>query len=1511
MGVSVLTPALPTFAAENKTINFDLGIYATFEGKSLRSLSGTGGQNVKAAYSTLPVDTDKNGQSATSVTPDTNLEMPWWGTDWTTFNTAPNGNKPEKPGTTTPVTWNGETFNFPGYSFAGWYAEDYRTNTAQKAINKLPKEFPYRDITYYARYITDGTQYKFTVEHKSDANHHAPIPENTEGNNVITEETQSYVLINRQARPKVIPGYKAVLKDSNIKIYEPGTTNPVEGKTYTNYNFAKAPDDENAVNATLTGEMINKDIKVTYEYSPDTDKTFTVVSEHNILGSNGAVLTTVVKRNAFHAEQDITGVGPDASLITAANGAQARYILVTTDGDTTGLASGASTEHVKAPSIESGTTAEPARYIARFEGSLNASTHALEGQMPNRGFSVSYTYVPNPDYHLAVTVRYVDPDGNELTRDVVAAASVDKTVTADNAIVYEANPDATVNIPLPDLSNLGYGEPIQNFVGEFAGSVKHYAAGASTGTLDLTLTDAPVDVTVTYPKNPTRWAKILFALDGGGKLVNHYENAGGANDYNDANNPEYDNSQADAVSLLKNADGSITLTQDILDDIFPIPVSDLGYKIEGFYEGSVAEGNRISNGTTLARTSIAPASSVTIHANFKKNSNWKDISFRFEGGNGSMSPSASTIQIYPYDAAGNARTIEWLEMNPDTARIEYFGLVPTASADSNYRIDWYLPNGSTLADRTDMAALEDGVVITARAVSTLPLVLGTPTLEGAINDTDGIPYIKLGALNNDVRVKYAITDESGIVLKVISNIDLQRANGIINDDILPDTTYKAYEVDSEESVNVGNNIADVAAKGAPAVGRTPVILPPVVSIDPADPDKNVAEFRPVTPGMDYAIIDENGDVVTGWITPDSNTLVVPGLDPDKPYTVVVKPTADPSAPTDRLPGQEIETVARSNQNQLIFVNSGDISVLSPTDLHHGNVPAGTVVTIQARPLNDAGELFTGRWDVLMGTPLNVSTDGNTQYQFTMPNSNVIIRAVYNGDATWHTATSSDAVGDNRSIGVVNPALPAGDYRISIDRQALSASELAAIDAQEADTYTGLWKLIVKVEKLVAGVWTDYVDPNLKLNTYIDTGLLRENQDYMLYEIATGSNASKVSGAYESVINDPDYTGSFSYEFDNGKAYAFGYIRPLYYRVTVKDGRTNSLITTLSVGARETVSDHSARYASSIVPAPYIDVNGITWTYVGLSSDRDSYVAFDDTLALTSDQTIWLYYESDRVDRAAERQELSDLIDSAQARPVRERAQIQNAIDHAVAVIRQTAPRKASTAELEAARALLDRAIRGITSGGSGSGGSGGSGGSSGGRINTNPGTTTNNAPTNAGVAGYTNYSVGTHGNWSLIDAANHKWIFVLSSGERLTGWANLSYYYNGITRVETYHFGADGIMDDGWFKDTDGNWYYLSQVHDGFFGKLIRGWHYDGNDHKWYYLRPTDGRMLLNWQQIAGVWYYLNPENNVAPTWRYNATTEKWEYITGNTIRPLGSMYENETTPDGYKVDASGAWIRE
>ena len=42
---------------------------------------------------------------------------------------------------------------------------------------------------------------------------------------------------------------------------------------------------------------------------------------------------------------------------------------------------------------------------------------------------------------------------------------------------------------------------------------------------------------------------------------------------------------------------------------------------------------------------------------------------------------------------------------------------------------------------------------------------------------------------------------------------------------------------------------------------------------------------------------------------------------------------------------------------------------------------------------------------------------------------------------------------------------------------------------------------------------------------------------------------------------------------------------------------------------------------------------------------------------------------------------------------------------------------------------------------------------------------------------------------------------------------------------------------------------------------MMRGWHHDENDGRWYYLSPLNGAMMLGWQKIDGIWYYLTADN--------------------------------------------------
>ena len=92
-------------------------------------------------------------------------------------------------------------------------------------------------------------------------------------------------------------------------------------------------------------------------------------------------------------------------------------------------------------------------------------------------------------------------------------------------------------------------------------------------------------------------------------------------------------------------------------------------------------------------------------------------------------------------------------------------------------------------------------------------------------------------------------------------------------------------------------------------------------------------------------------------------------------------------------------------------------------------------------------------------------------------------------------------------------------------------------------------------------------------------------------------------------------------------------------------------------------------------------------------------------------------------------------------------------------------------------------------------------------------------------------------------------------------WVYLT--WNG--RSDWYYFDVDGWMEDGWLYRNN-NWYYLHTQYDN-----------------------TRGHMYTGWHEIDGKWYYFN---------------------TASDKGTLGAMLANTTTPDGYQVDANGAWIQ-
>lgn len=108
-----------------------------------------------------------------------------------------------------------------------------------------------------------------------------------------------------------------------------------------------------------------------------------------------------------------------------------------------------------------------------------------------------------------------------------------------------------------------------------------------------------------------------------------------------------------------------------------------------------------------------------------------------------------------------------------------------------------------------------------------------------------------------------------------------------------------------------------------------------------------------------------------------------------------------------------------------------------------------------------------------------------------------------------------------------------------------------------------------------------------------------------------------------------------------------------------------------------------------------------------------------------------------------------------------------------------------------------------------------------------------------------------------------------------------------------YAFKSSGAMiASDWLYDNH-SWYYLKDS-----GSMATGWIKDSGS--WYYLNNS-GSMATGWVKDSGSWYYLKDSGAMATGWVKDSGS--WYYLASS-----GKMLHSTYTPDGYYVDASGAW---
>jgi len=1511
MVFTMAAPATPAHAAGKITFDF----------KELNPSVGTV-QNLEMSGT--------GGGSITTGTPGANsyfanagsIYMPFW-----------NGSQFDNTGNH--ASFNTKTFTLNGYKISGWYRNKTGVYNNSKISYLDEQTYPYVDSRYIALLESDGTPFAYKETHApAVAGTVAPAEINGAAVAPATVTANYPVLRVVQAAAKNIPGFK--LQSATSKVGTVDTTNGVNlftGDTGTNF---KVTGDQ------VNGTMINQPVEINFKYEVDPAQKFGIKVKHNL---NGSVVEDRTLRE-FAVGTDLATVTdkimPDHALIEAQPGEpSSRYRLAPTNPVVITNASGAAftpNSSLLGPNDAANAAdqiqANVLPALPNGDTDPNPANGLLTGKMINQGMTVTYNYVPNPNYYMTLSVRYEDTNGLDLTDQVAAkvtaagnmAANVNASTATQPALVTSTSTGSrlvykVVTPAPPSGQNYTVYAPFIDGYSTNAGQEPALSAADATQYSNANFSNLPTtgwsttnqfytvntgaapngsaEIVVTYTPDAANLVQTNFATDLGGDLE-----VNGA-PFDPSSNP------AHAVTFVKQNKNPVLNTYDVSLTAaqLPTPKADDGYKFTGWQldknDGSTPAGFQdITLPTTFTAINMA-SSIVKFKAKFAVDPDqWSTINFTI-GDTAIHDDGISTSLQLVNRAGGNPRPLTW-NIQDISDNIANVSLDPSVTGKV---IKWFDSNNQEM---TATSTVVNGGTYTAYAVSSTSGTLHTPNVTGAVDPVSGEPSVNIDTSTTpvDSALDYVVTDANGNVVLKVAGSSLLPAGKIKGPGINPGYPYIVHTVQpNTPGINVGSPLPTDPSNISPGSATTIVPAtanPPAVGEDPNFPGRRTITVTPVSPDTEYKLVDAAGNEVSPYVSPSSGKVVFEDLDPNATYIVVPRRTGDTlTAPPDTN-GTPVNTgvltpvILPRNVNLLLpaGVSASVIKIggltKNASDLN-GILP-GTLVEITVPTLNGT-KLFTGSF-IVAGIPAPAAGNSIT---FQMPNNDVTVQALYTAaGVAWDSSTpptgtttnpvvyEGSATSDNIAVGVPDIDVP-GTYRLRIVRDTNVPSDIKDfIQSQEDDIpYTGLWqaRVIVEVWNTVSMAWEPYAGSVDALKATFTTGSLTQgSREYRLYEsVASASNATRMSGQYETDWTLPTYTGSFQTDVTNGAVYTFGYIEHPSYNVRVKSTREDNFSVSIFVRRGRSLFDYADRYAAEVdreKNLPDIDANGITWTYRGLSSSKTEYEPYDERSLVTGPGIVYIYFDHDKKARNNAANYLTKGIAEARVilgtitNPVTQAA-VQAAIDEANAVLNQTSPRKATTAELQAAYDKLREKLLELLGGSSPNrGGGGGTGGSSGGGSMT----------VNSGKS----IRVGTDGSWQLVDAERHIWNFNLTSGGKVVGWARLSYTFEGLTKTKWYNFNSDGVMNSGWIVDG-GKWYHLSTAHNGFFGEMLEGWFFDNTDGKWYYLDGS-GAMVVGWQNIGGKWYYFT--------------------VNRDNKHPYGSLYVNTTTPDGYKVNADGVWIQ-
>ena len=1437
-----------------------------------------------------------------------------------------------------------------GYVFGGWhkYRDANNNNIYDTGDNDLGAFGAFPNPTtagitrLYATWTPGSTPYAVTITHKN-ANPSLPV--------TFKIDTQNYTITQPVTADPLIPtpGIPGYVYDSATRLpASQGTLNASTG----HYDLPSMP---------------AMGISVNYRYKVDVNATFNYTVRHQDAAGNplAAGITAAPKRaeqqiNA--APKNITGYTFDHFVITA------------------------------------GDTPNPSAYILGlstpgFTVTSNPTTDGMFiGYMPNQDVIITYVY--NADAGSNLIKRYYD--------------RVENTLLASE--IEQLAPSAAISASIPALGTTT-GDKLYGYTWVSGASTVdmnpaglvtvNTSNGNVTGNMPTLPPSSPTRVDWKLDHDASKWKNVNFAVStvyNNGTLVSPASHEILVSDTSAA---------GDAAAYTFNKLKALNYVPNTTPNRY--------YQFDGWFEDDAC--TIPVNPTRFWHTT--DSNPITLYAKFGENPNeWFDINFA-AGSNGSISAPA-TLHV-PYDYT-------WSQVAALPSALLPTAQLPTATPVANYIFNgWKDPNGTPMQATSTLTNHATYTAIFSQDPNTWGTSTGNITPTGRIGNDGSGEIVIDGTTPGNV---YVISDPNGNIVAVVPGDSV--GNRTVVPNLIPGAHYNVQEGTPDTVATVGQPISSIT--GTSVSTPQDVYVPTVdsnynIGYDPDNDGMAQIVINPADPDADYALIDENGNVVpypgsdNGWMTPVGNnpsTVTFNNLNPNETYTVVARKKGDSSIPNPltKLPdgNQIIANPGDMADAPKYVVETKDGSVVSVGTTSVGNdtydqAKAGETVTIHADPVNANGKNFL-YWQVLAGRAVGVS--GNitqADYTFTLSNSNIVLKAVYEptkiagDDADLTETIRGGSAGEfgldpnqipglantlttplDRSLNSVNGANI--EYKVVFNKRDAKTNEKTAVKPvsisgiDHPDAHTAAYGLDIQLERYVNGRLVNNGIVATASNATVDViaQLPAEDVDqldYQLYDV-TPDNAGNITPVEVTITTDVannagllKFTGNLqhSYVLVYSKTFKVTFIdnKPVLDNLHLNDTSRN-FYKKFKVRRKENVEDsyYSSDYAAvtayaqndvaNALVTPFEDIYGVQYDYKNWSKKEDKLSVYDTTSPVTKRTIVYAYYSDNRKEVAKARVDLGDTIEEAKILTgdpylkVAEVAEINEAIAHALETLRQardlvspdgtTYLRQANYAELQQAidalRRLIDKYSK-IAADRAGdrnrrTGGASGGGNSSSGRGSKllTPG---EKSQQNTAINENSNtraFVLGVDGNWE-INPVTKGWSFVLNGGTPINDmWGMITFNDNTGKKVSRwYYFDGRSTMATGWVYDSkNGNWYYmntnegpdLGQMVTGWVkdpktskwyymndntGILVTGWHLDKQDGRWYYLNQN-GEMLTGWQNIGGKWYYFNT-NTPQNTYAWDAAAFKWNYL-NNNVRPYGSMYAGEKTPDGYTVDANGAW---